>query len=56
MVIVFASDLGDQGLEMVFNASLLNTHHYKVRVKCKWNDSEKEVELSPTPWSRCYQQ
>ena len=45
MVRVFANGLGDQGSipgpvipktqKMVLDATLLNTHHYKVRIKTK---------------------
>ena len=35
----------------VLDASLLNTHYYKVRIKNKWNNSGNGVVSSPTP--RC---
>ena len=37
--------------KIVLNASLLNTQHFKVRIKNKWSDSGKKVAASPT--SRC---
>ena len=62
MVGVFAHNSGDLGLipgriipktqEMVLNASLLNTQHYKVQIKGKWNNSGKGVALFTTP-HRC---
>ena len=61
MVRAFANDLGDWGSipglvipkksKMVFDTSLLNTRHYKVRIKSKWSNPGKGVALSPTP--RC---
>ena len=38
--------------KMVLDASLLNTQHYKVRVK--WNNPVKGVAPSPTPWCSGY--
>ena len=35
---------------MVLDASLLNTQHYKVRIKGKVEQSRKGVAPSPTPW------
>ena len=62
MVIVFANGPGDLGsipsgvipktLKMVLDAYLLNTQHYKVRVK--WCNPGKGVALSPTPWCSSY--
>ena len=39
---------------MVLDASLLNTQHYKVRIKGKVEQSKKEVAPSPTPWCSSY--
>ena len=36
--------------KMVLNASLLNTQHYKVRIKDKVEQSKNGVAPSPTPW------
>ncbi len=36
---------------MVLDASLLNTQHYKVRIKGKVEQSREGVAPSPTPWS-----
>ena len=62
MVRVFANGPGDPGsipsrvipktLKMVLDATLLNTQHYKVRVKC--SNPGKGVAPSPTPWCRGY--
>ena len=51
MVRVFANGLGDLGsipggvipktLKMVLDTSLLNTQHYKVRIKCKEEQSRE---------------
>ena len=53
MVRVFTNVLRDQGSipgqiisktqKMVLDASLLNTQHYKIPVKCKWSNAEKGV-------------
>ena len=58
---VFINGLGDQGSipgqvipktqKMVLDANLLNTQHYKVRIKVKWSNPGKGVVPSPTP--RC---
>ena len=58
---VFANGLGDLGSipgrvipktqKMVLDASLLNTQHYKVRIKGKVEQSREGVAPSPTP--RC---
>ena len=59
MVRVFANGLGDLGSipgrvipktqKMVLEASLLNTQHYKVRIKGKVEQSRERVVPSPTP-------
>ncbi len=36
--------------KMVLDASLLNTPHYKVRIKGKVEQSREGVAPSPTPW------
>ena len=41
--------------KMVLDASLLNTQHYKVRVRVKWSNLEKGVAPSPTPQCSSYQ-
>ena len=61
---VFANGLGDLGSipgrvipktqKMVLDASLLNTQHYKVRIKGKVGQSKKEEAPSPTPWCSSY--
>ena len=38
----------------VLNASLLNTQHYKVRIKGKVEQSREGVAPSPTPWCSSY--
>ena len=38
--------------KMLFDASLLNTQHYKVRVK--WSNPGKGVTPSLTPWCSSY--
>ena len=55
MVTVFASDPGDRGSipgwaipKVVLDAFLLNTQHYKVRIKGKWSNQGKGVEPPPT--------
>ena len=62
MVRVFANGPGDLGsilgrvipktLKMVLDASLLNTQHYKVRVK--WRIPGKGVAPFPTLWCSSY--
>ena len=62
MVRVFANGSGDSGsipgrvipktLKMILDATLLNTQHYKVRVK--WSNPGKGVVPSPTPWCSSY--
>ena len=57
---VFANGPGDLGSiprrvipktqKMVLDASLLNTQHYKVRIKGKVSNPGKGVAPSPTPW------
>ena len=39
---------------MVLDASLLNTQHYKVRLKGKVKQSKEGVAPSPTPWCSSY--
>ena len=58
---VFANGPGDNGSipgrvipkikKMVFGPALLNTQHYKVRIKIMWSNPGNEVVPSPTP--RC---
>ena len=58
---MFANGPGDGGSipgrviskiqKVVLDASLLSTHHYKVRDMGKWSNPGKEVPPSPT--SRC---
>ena len=43
-----------QRLKMVLDASLLNTQHYKVRIKGKVEQSWEGVAPSPTPWCSSY--
>ena len=60
----FANGLGDLGSipglvipyteKMALDASLLNTQHYKVRIKGKWSNPGKGVAPSPTPRYRDY--
>ena len=40
--------------KMVLDASLLNTQHYKVRIKDKVEQSREGVAPSPTPWCSSY--
>ena len=64
VVRVFANGLGDLGSipgrvipktqKMVLDASLLNTQHYKVRIKGKVKQSREGVAPSPTPWCSSY--
>ena len=59
IVRVFANSPGDRSLipgrvipkiqKMVLDHSLLNTRHYKVWIKSKSSNQEKEVAPSPTP-------
>ena len=61
---VFANGPGDLGSipgrvipktqKMVLDASLLNTQHYKVRIKGKVKQSREGVAPSPTPWCSSY--
>ena len=63
MVRVFANGLGELGSipgrviskieKMVLDATLLNTQHYKIRIK--WSNPGKEVTPSPTPECSSYQ-
>ena len=64
MVKVFANGPGDRGSipgrvipktqKMVLDAVVLNTQHYKERIKGKWNNLGKGVASSPTPWCSSY--
>ena len=64
IVRVFANGPGDLGSipgrvipktqKMVLDASLLNTQHYKVRIKGKVEQSREGVAPSPTPWCSSY--
>ena len=38
----------------VLDASLFNTQHNKVWIKCWWSNPEKKVALSPTLWCSSY--
>ena len=59
MIRVFTNSPGDWGSilgrvilktqEMVLDAALLNTQHYKVRIKGKMEQSREGVEPPPTP-------
>ena len=40
--------------KMVLDASLLNTQHYKVRIKGKVGQSREGVAPSPIPWCSSY--
>ena len=40
--------------KMELDASLLNTQHYKVQIKGKWNNPGRRVMNSPTPWCSGY--
>ena len=61
---VFANGAGDLGSipgrvipktqKMVLDASLLNTQHYKVRIKGKVEQSGEGVAPSPTLWCSSY--
>ena len=61
---VFANGPGDLGSipcrvipktqKMVLDASMLNTQHYKVRIKGKVEQSREGVAPSPTPWCSSY--
>ena len=61
---VFANDPGDLGSipgrvipktqKMVLDAALLNTQHYKVRIKGKVEQSREGVAPSPTHWCSSY--
>ena len=61
---LFSYGPGDQGSipgwvipkiqKMILDTSLLNTQHYKVRIKDKWNNRGKGVAPSPTPQRRSY--
>ena len=61
---VFTNSLRDQGSipgriipktqKMVLDATLLNTQHYKVRIKGKVEHSRKWSSTFPTPRCSCY--
>ena len=61
---MFANGPGDLGSipgrvipktqKMVLDFSLLNTQHYKVRIKGKVEQSREGVAPSPTPWCSSY--
>ena len=61
---VFANSPGDQGSipgrvipkteKMVLDAALLNTQHYKVKIKVKVSNPGNGVAPSPTPWCSSY--
>ena len=59
---VFANGPGDsipgrvipKTQKMVLDVSLLNTQHYKVRIKGKVEQSREGVAHSPTPWCSSY--
>ena len=61
---VFANGLGDwdsisgrvipKNKKIVFDATLLNTQHYKVGARVKWSNSGKGIAPSSTPWYRSY--
>ena len=61
---VFANGPGNQGsipgrvipktLKMVLDTSLLNTQHYKVRIKVKWSNPGNGVAPFPTPQCSSY--
>ena len=61
---MFANGSGDQGSilgrvipktqKIVFDAAFLNTHHYKVSIKGKVEQSREGVAPSPTPWCSSY--
>ena len=64
MVRVFANGPGDLGSipgrvipktqKMVLDATMLNTQHYKVRIKVQWSNPGKGVMPSPTTWCSSY--
>ena len=57
MVKMFTSGLGDLSSipgQVIPNASLLNTQHFKVQIKGKWSNPGKGVVSSPTPWCNNY--
>ena len=61
---MFPNDPGDWGSipgrvipktqKMVLDAALLNTQHYKVRIKVKWGNPRNGVVPFPTPQYRSY--
>ena len=59
VVRVFANGLEDKDSipkiqKMVLDNYLLNTQHYKVKIKDKWSNPEKGVVPSSTPQCSCY--
>ena len=64
MVRVFANGVGDLGSlpgqvipktqKMVLDATLLNTQHYKLRIKDKVEQSSEMGSTSPTLWCSSY--
>ena len=64
MVRVFANGPGDLGSipgrvilktqKMVLDATLLNTQHYKVRIKGKVEQSRERSSVPLTPWCSSY--
>ena len=60
---VFTNDLGDRGsitghvipkiLKMVLNATLLNTQHYKARIKGKVELGNPGSGVAPSPTPQC---
>ena len=62
---VFANGLGDPGSipgrvraktkKIVLDGSLLNTQHYKVKIKGKVEQSREKSSASPRPWCGSYQ-
>ena len=40
--------------KIILDASLLNTQHYKIRIKGKVEQSKEGVAPSPTPWCSSY--
>ena len=63
-IIVFASGPRDRGSilgrvtlktqKMLLETSMLNTQHYKLQIKGKWSNPNKEVPPKPTPWCGNY--
>ena len=40
--------------KIILDASLLNSQHYKIRIKGKWSNAKKGVVSTPTPWYSNY--